>query len=490
MALLPKLKLKAIVSFPANVFGGTGIDVSKTNGNFTINLDYSEFPTTGTLPPNTNALVWDPVTDTYYLVPPSSVGGISDAPSDSKMYGRINRAWVDAWASPVLTGNPTAPTPTVGDNDTSIATTAFVASAVSTVTVTGGVTYTPQSPTVSQQTIARQNIYAAPFDAMAYSGMQINGSMEVSQENGTTARTTQGYACDGWVSTYAGSMALSFGRSSGVNVAGINGHVFMTVTTAQTTMGASDYVIMSQNMEGTRISRLAWGYSSAQPLTIGFWTGHHRTGTYTLTIRNAGGTRSYAAAYTQNAADVMQYNVITIPGCTDGIWPTDNTASLLMHFGIACGTTLTAPSLNSWLGGNYIAGIGQVNAVAATSDVFRITGVVVLPGIEAPSAARSPLIMRPYDQELVTCRQYYQQYHNILLQGYNSAGGTVYNSFLISPVMRSGPFLSQTGTTTANNMTGLTPGVTNSDQCRWQATITATGFGYIDTATTILDARL
>jgi hypothetical protein len=33
-------------------------------------------------------------------------------------------------ASPVFTGNPTAPTPTAGDNDTSIATTAFVASAV------------------------------------------------------------------------------------------------------------------------------------------------------------------------------------------------------------------------------------------------------------------------------------------------------------------------------------------------------------------------
>jgi hypothetical protein len=33
-------------------------------------------------------------------------------------------------ASPTFTGNPTAPTPSVGDNDTSIATTAFVAAAV------------------------------------------------------------------------------------------------------------------------------------------------------------------------------------------------------------------------------------------------------------------------------------------------------------------------------------------------------------------------
>lgn len=36
-------------------------------------------------------------------------------------------------ASPALTGNPTAPTPTAGDNDTSIATTAFVTTAVAAV---------------------------------------------------------------------------------------------------------------------------------------------------------------------------------------------------------------------------------------------------------------------------------------------------------------------------------------------------------------------
>ena len=45
----------------------------------------------------------------------------------------------------------------------------------------------PQTLTPTQQTQARKNIYAAPFDAMAYNGMQINGSMEVSQERGTTA---------------------------------------------------------------------------------------------------------------------------------------------------------------------------------------------------------------------------------------------------------------------------------------------------------------
>ena len=56
-----------------------------------------------------------------------------------------------------------------------------------------------QSFTAAQQTQARSNIYAAPFDAMAYSGMQINGSMEVSQELGTSGTSTNGaFPADGW----------------------------------------------------------------------------------------------------------------------------------------------------------------------------------------------------------------------------------------------------------------------------------------------------
>jgi hypothetical protein len=46
-------------------------------------------------------------------------------------------------ADPVLTGNPTAPTPTAGDSDTTIATTAFVATAVTNAAVPGPATVAP-----------------------------------------------------------------------------------------------------------------------------------------------------------------------------------------------------------------------------------------------------------------------------------------------------------------------------------------------------------
>lgn len=104
---------------------------------------------------------------------PPGPGGVPEAPTDGQVYGRQNAAWtpvtagggnvsnsgtptvgqyakwVDAThiqgvapatvlgdigaaplASPTFTGDPKAPTPTAGDNDTSIATTAFVQNAI------------------------------------------------------------------------------------------------------------------------------------------------------------------------------------------------------------------------------------------------------------------------------------------------------------------------------------------------------------------------
>jgi hypothetical protein len=70
--------------------------------------------------------------------------GISEAPIDGNVYGRQDAGWTSCsaqfapLASPIFTGNPTAPTPSAGDNDTSIATTAFVSTAITALVGTAG----------------------------------------------------------------------------------------------------------------------------------------------------------------------------------------------------------------------------------------------------------------------------------------------------------------------------------------------------------------
>jgi hypothetical protein len=343
-----------------------------------------------------------------------------------------------------------------------------------------------QNFTSTQKAQGRENIYAAPFDALSYSGMQINGSMEVSQENGGAVVLANNYPADGWVwAVGTTSGGVTNAQQTLQNpVAGLKNALAITVATAPSGVAAGDWYVLCQRIEGHRVVRLGWGFSSAQPITIGFWTAHNRTGKYSVGITNSAATRAYMTTYTQAAADTWQYNVITIPGCQDGAWLYNNAAGMVLNFSVAMGTTYTAPSANSWLTGQYLAAPGQINGVAATSDFFRLTGVVVLPGIEAPSAERSPLIMRPYDQELVTCKRYYQKNGYVAWSSYAAAAGTPFYMTMTWPVeFRSTPTTELLSPTYANatgvgvqTVTPTTFSLTASSVAAGQAVAVLSGF--------------
>jgi hypothetical protein len=292
-----------------------------------------------------------------------------------------------------------------------------------------------QGLTAAQQLQARQNIYAAPFDALAYNGMQINGSMDVSQQNGTTAVTTSGsYIVDGWLLNASGTMAISVAQVADAPP-GYTNSIKASVTTAEASLGASDFVGLIQVIEGFRSSRLAFGAASAQPISIGFWTKNHRTGAYSGSIRNSATARSYPFSFTQNVADTWEYKTVTIPGDVTGTWVGNtNGIGLGICFTMACGTTFQAPA-NAWAAGNFIAATGTTNGVAANTDYMQITGVVILPGIELPSASRAPFIMRSYDQELPLCERYFEKWDVTGVGGYSVlAVGTWANTTQLNAV--------------------------------------------------------
>ena len=494
MAILPKVKLKALVSFPSNVLDGVGTDVEKVNGAFKINLAYDDFaPPVGGISDaaHQNALLWNDITKSYVLAPISLIGSggsVPEAPNDGVQYGRQSLTWTPIVASgggtpsdinPVMDGvaapgvaalysrgdhvhpsdtsraavshthtasqvtdfseavddrvgallvagtnitltyndpsntltitstasggggggDVVGPSSAVNNNLAAFDTTTgklIKDSGVSLAAAQGAVRYdNTQSLTAAQQTIARQNIYAAPFDAMAYNGMQINGSMDVSQELGNAgiafpAGLQAGYIADGWVvskNTPGGINAFqnTVGGPSGIpcvmNVAPAVAHAPLT---------SGQYILLLQRIEGYRIARLAWGTVNAQPVTVGFWIAAPVIGTYFIYGTNWDASVTTAKQSVTTTATGWQWVTATIPGQTTGTWKSDNGIGLELRLELA------SPATPHWLG--------------STSNAITITGVVVLPGIEAPSAARSPLIMRPFDQELVTCQRYYWKY--------------------------------------------------------------------------------
>jgi hypothetical protein len=110
---------------------------------------------------------------------------------------------------------------------------------------------------------------------------------------------------------------------------------------------------------------------------------------------------------------------------------------------------------NVWVGTNQLGVTGTVNGAAATTDTFQITGLISLPGIELPSAARAPFIMRPYDQELWTCQRYWQPCP--MFSGVSDTASTFQCFGSLHPPMRVTPTLGIVGGTITQgiNMPGF-----------------------------------
>lgn len=423
MTDFPDLKLKALVSFPAAVFGGTGLAVRQENGKFYFDLAYGELAQITSIPnaaePTTFFALWESTQDTYRRISTTDLktefgggggGGIPEAPSDGALYGRLNAAW--SKALPLAGGTTTGPLILAADPAVALgaATKQYVDANIG---GTGAVRYdTVQALTAAQQTQARQNIYAAPFDAMNFNDIQFNGAQEISQQFGTTAVPLTGaggagsIVTDGWTALLSGPFNISVQQVADAPP-GFTYSLKMTCTLAAAA-GTNDYAKLTHKVEGYRIARLAFGSASAQSLSFGFWVKAHRPGTYSVSIMNGPFGRAFSFAYTVNAADTWEYKTQTIPGDVTGTWPVDNTKAMEVGFTVTAGSgAVTAP--NVWAAGTTQGATGQTaNGLAATSDTFQITGVCMLPGLEAPTAARSALIIRTYDREFQLALRYYR----------------------------------------------------------------------------------
>lgn len=258
---------------------------------------------------------------------------------------------------------------------------------------------------------------AAPFDAMSYNGMQINGNMENSQFFGTSAVNTTGgvfYVIDQW---QVGSSRSGATFSSGQSVSGSYPNGFfaalpVTVTAGPfTTFGASEFVFFRHLIEGYRCRKLMWGTAAAIPVTVGFWLATTVTGiTATFNICNNALTRTYYKNFT--VLPGWNYYTLTIPGDTTGTWVTDSGKGMLLTWCFGAGSTYnTGVDNGAWQGGATVIGTPQTSPLfwGTVNNAAYLTGVNVLPGVDAPTAAQSINIQRPYGPELALCQRYWEQ---------------------------------------------------------------------------------
>lgn len=278
-----------------------------------------------------------------------------------------------------------------------------------------------QTFTQTEKETARGNLYAAPFDALAYNGVQTNGTMLLNQfNNGVTTTLASGVysrILDGWeavfnrTATLAMTAAQVSSPGSGVTAHGCLWSLQMTATTGLASLAATDYAYMEHRIEGYRSAqRVLWGSVLAMPITIGFWVYTTIAGTMAVMLTNSAYDRKYIRNVTVNNALTWEFKTVTIPGDTSGSWDWVNGTGMRVIFCFGCGTTYQATA-DTW-GTTGIGTSSTTNFFASTNNIAAITGVVVLPGLELPTSSLVPRLYRPFAEELDLAQRYFWTTYN------------------------------------------------------------------------------
>jgi hypothetical protein len=235
----------------------------------------------------------------------------------------------------------------------------------------------------------------------------VNGAMQISQEYGDTGQSIAGtglYVMDQWYST--SSIAATSSGRAGVGTVSPNGDraLYATVTTGKPSLAASDYLQITQPIEGIRNRDFQWGTANAKQAVLRFWAMSNAAGTYTVAILNQPVTRSFLASFTL-AANVWTAFTIVVPGETTGVWAIDSSRWGEVKFSFAAGSTV-ATGVAGWQSGNVVALTGMTNGTAATNNTLYIGDVGLYLDPNA-TGVPPPWQMPDEAQELAACQRYY-----------------------------------------------------------------------------------
>jgi hypothetical protein len=288
----------------------------------------------------------------------------------------------------------------------------------------------------------------------------INGAMVIDQRNAgasVTPTADNTYTLDRWKARLSVASKFSVQQQTSVVPTGFTNAIKIT-SLAATSLGASDYYQIQQDIEGFNTADLGWGTANAKTVTISAWVYSSLTGTFGGVITNASFARSYPFSYSIPIANTWTQISVTIAGDTSGTWLTTNGVGLQMVFSLGMGSTYSGTA-GAWVSATLLSATGATSVVGTNGATWYITGVQ----LEVGSTATS-FDYRPYGTELALCQRYYQ-----LAEGF---GGTSYATVNIGvPIqfkteMRTSPSL------TATAVIQITyPGVNDYDQSSANAAI-------------------
>ena len=271
-----------------------------------------------------------------------------------------------------------------------------------------------------------------------------NGAMQISQRStsATGLGAPSGYFTLVRFKTIPNSLSGRFTQSQATitDLPGFANALKFECTTADTSIGASEYLIIQQSLEGQDLQQIKKGTSSAEEVTISFYVKGNASATYVLELYDADNNRHVSKSFSVTSS--WNRVILTYPADTTGTFDDDNAQSLRLFLWLHSGSTYAGGTLDTtWhtTAANRAAGISSF--FDSTDRTLFITGLQMEVGSQA-----TPFEHRSFGEELDLCQRYYAEKNDgSTLQSFQISGGTEEQFYVYFPkFMRANPTVSKT----------------------------------------------
>ena len=261
----------------------------------------------------------------------------------------------------------------------------------------------------------------------------INGDFNIYQRaqqvtglgNGASYPTADRWVLNG---DTAGRLTMTAGTEAAPPESNVTVSCKLDCTTADTSIGASEYCLLQQRIEGQNLQHVKKGTSGAKQLTASFWV-KSETGTFTyvLELYDADNTRQVSKSFSVTSS--WSKVELTFPADTTGAFGNDNNISMYFQIWLHGGSNYTSGTLSeTWTSvtdANRAAGISSF--FSSTSNELYITAIQ----LEVGDVATEFEYMTKQEASMLCYRYYYKMTNQAdVMYGMNYNGNTADRGFV------------------------------------------------------------
>ena len=266
-----------------------------------------------------------------------------------------------------------------------------------------GVSASSDAITVSNDGSCTANI----TNNLSNRNLVINGAMEVAQRGTSFTNVgSQEYTLDRFVTLHSyGGTQMGVSQSS-TSPDGFSNSYKLDVNTADTSIGAAEFVFIRHKLEAQNLQQLAYGTSGAKSITLSFYVRSNVTGTYAICLQQKdNSSKQVNGSYTINSADTWERKTFTYAGDTSGVINNDTGTGFEILWYLAAGSNRNSGTARSTFTAHNQADEAAghtANILSSTSNNFHLTGVQ----LEANDAT-SDFEHISFAEDLRLCQRYF-----------------------------------------------------------------------------------